>query len=174
MLGAVSEPPLMQRQFPSIHFPCARACYPGWERQHPAGDGRAPVTSTLRPDPQISRLNEVLKFACLIVRVNVHSRVSLDKYRIPSFNFPRSDRETRIFFRNARRHSALVLYSLKFGITSIDHRILWNSIRQIPVYLESNLTHWMPRGFRLLSWGLRKKTRYQLWHLVAFNTYYLI
>lgn len=140
MLGAVSEPPLMQRQFPSIHFPRARARYPGRERQHPAGDGEASVTSTLRPDPQISRLNEVLKFACL-ARVNVHSKPSLTNFIVQFSSF---QSRNALFLRIARRHSTLILYSLKFGITSIGHRILsllWNSIRRIPIYLKSNLTH---------------------------------
>lgn len=109
----------------------ARARYPGRERQHPAGDGAAPVTSTLRPDPRISRLNEVLKFAS----PNCSRQCPFEIPPLTSAEFHRSIfpvpiRETRIFLRIPRRHS--ILYSLKFGITSIGHRIsslLRNSIR---------------------------------------------
>jgi len=37
MLGAVSEPPLMQRQFPSIHFPLVHAG-PNWRKMEEKGE----------------------------------------------------------------------------------------------------------------------------------------
>lgn len=105
----------MQRQFPSIHFPCSRARWPRPEKGNTTSGHRRWKTSlpppfplslflylsllssaTLRPEirRRLARLNEVLKFACLIARVTVHSKrlgpFLLTSIEFRRWNFPRS------------------------------------------------------------------------------------
>lgn len=109
----------------------ARSRYLGRKRQHPAGDGEVPVMSMLRPDPQISRFNEILKFACLIARVNVCSKSSFKylatKYRILSVHFSSFHSRNELILANRSRYA--------FGTDSVFVRTNFNW----PTYLITSM-----------------------------------